>query len=194
MKLSSRQRAFLLNEQILGPIAINFLLNALGVWIEFRHFAPTPMWTLPGVALDVVGALPGLPFIICLITTPIVKSMVRKKKVAPLEFGPGAYPILRSLPAHNFWRASALGITSLLVLGPPLVLALLALGLEQLDLWSFVMFKGLLCAALAAVVSPIAALYALAQAGESAPALELTATVHGDPAYAPVSATPEQLS
>jgi hypothetical protein len=170
MKLSSRQRSFILNEQILIPFVANFAFNAGDAWLAFRHFAPIPMWTLPGVALDLIGAIPGLPFILCLITTPLVKRAARKGKVEPLPKGPQAYAVLRRLPSHNFWRAALLGTVSQLVISPVLLLTFLALGLDRLSLDAYIILKGTLCGVLAAVISPITALFALAQYTEQLPA------------------------
>lgn len=163
MKLSPRQRTFILNEQVLGPFVINFAFNAGDVWLAFRHFAPTPMWALPGVALDLLGVIPGLPFLLCLITTPLVKRAVRKGKVEALPHGPEAYALLRRLPAHNFWRSTYLGIAAQIVVAPLLLGSFLLLGLDQLSLEAFIWLKGTLCGVLAAVMAPIAALYAMAQ-------------------------------
>lgn len=186
MKLSPQQRSFILNEQILVPFVFNFAFNAGDVWLVFRRFAPIPMWTLPGVALDLLSVIPGLPFLLCLITTPLVKRAVRKGKVAPLPHGPEAYALLRRLPASNFWRATWLGIAALLTVSPVLLLSFLGLGLDQLSLEAYVWLKGIVCGVLAAVVSPIAALYTLAQVrGAPQPA-----RVPAEPALSPADATP----
>ncbi|MET0342998.1 MAG: hypothetical protein ABW252_18470 [Polyangiales bacterium] len=186
MKLSPRQRSFILNEQILIPFVINFAFNAADVWLVFRHFAPIPMWTLPGVALDLISAIPGLPFLLCLITTPLVKRAVRKGKVDALPQGPEAYALLRRLPASNLWRSTWLGVAAQLAISPVLLGSFLLLGLDQLSLEAYIWLKGTLCGLLAAIVSPVATLYALAQvSGEPAPPRAAP-----EPAFEPVDVTP----
>lgn len=187
MQLSPRQRSFLVNEQVLGAFVVNFVLNALGGWLGFRHFVPVPMWTFPGVVLDVLGGLGPLAFIITLITTPVVRAALRKKKLEPLAHGPEAYRFLRMLPRHNLWRAIWFGFAIPFAFDPLISLAVYATGLDQLELWPFLMFKGTVYGLAAAVVSPIAALYTLAQASESAPAVELEPALASDQAYSPAS-------
>ena len=166
MTLSPQQRTFLVNEQIVGPVVINFGLNALDAWVAFRHFTPIPTWNIPGVAFDLTAVLYGLPFLLTVITTPIVKRAVRKGKVAPLPQGPSAYPILRLLPRHNFWRSLFVAIASVLLLSPPLLFVLWLLGIEQMTVTAYWVLKGCVCGALAGVLAPIATLFAMAQVGE----------------------------
>lgn len=162
MPLSPQHRTFLVNEQILGPFVINFAFNAVFGWWSFREFAPIPIWSFPGAAIDLIGIFNGLPFVLALIATPIVRQQVRKGKVAPLAHGPCAYPVLRRLPRNLFWRATYLGIASWLV-GAPIVSAALYLVGDRIELTTFWIVKGLLAGALGALMAPIAAFYVLAQ-------------------------------
>ena len=162
MTLTPQHRAFLINEQIIGPVVINFAFNAVTGWWFFRAFTPIPMWTMPGVAFDLLGLFNGLPFLLTLITTPIVRHQVRKGKVAPLPQGPEAYPILRKLPRGLFWRATYLGIGAWLIGGPLLFAALWLVG-DRMELTTFWIAKGAIAAALSALMAPVASFYTLAQ-------------------------------
>ena len=192
MKLSPQQRSFILFEQILIPFVINFAFNAFDAWLVFRHFSPIPMWTLPGVALDLVSVIPGLPFLLCLITTPLVKRAARLGKVGTLPHGPSAYPLLKRLPSHNFWRACWLGTAANLLISPLLLGALLLLGFDRLSVDAYVVLKGTLCGLLAAIVSPIAALFALAQFSVQR-ALDTEVAVTDSPLRDDISAPPTLL-
>lgn len=183
MPLSPQHRTFLVNEQILGPFVINFAFNAVIGWWSFREFAPIPIWAFPGAAVDLIGIFNGLPFVLALIATPIVRQQVRKGKVAPLAHGPSAYPVLRRLPRNLFWRATYLGIASWLV-GAPILSAALYLVGDRIELTTFWIVKGLLAGALGALMAPIAAFYVLAQesveARGEAPATPAPSSSSGD--------------
>lgn len=163
MKLTPQQRTFLINEQIIGPAIINFGFNALDAWIAFRNFKPIPMWALPGVMTDLIGVLFGLPLILSLITTPVVRRFIRKGKVQPLPEGPEAYPILRLLPATNFRRSLALGIVSFFACAPFVLLGLWLVDSDRMSLTNYVLLKGTVTAVLAAILAPIVALYVMAE-------------------------------
>ncbi len=185
MRLSSRQRSFFLYEQILGPFLINFLLNALGGWLGYRHFTPIPMWTFPGAVLDILGGLGPLAFILSLITTPVVKRAVRKNKIEPLALAPETHPFLRLLPTTNLRRAIWFGFAVPFAFDPVISLGVLTTGADQLELWPFLVFKGAVYGVVAAVVSPIAAFYTLAQAGQSALAVQIAQPAAAEQAYSP---------
>lgn len=170
MTLSKAQRLFLVTEQVVGPAIINFVLNALIVWLVFRPSESVPVWGDPGVAFDVSSTMFILPLITCLITTPLVRHAVRSGKVPPLSWGPSDHSVLRRLPSSVFLRALVLGLITTVLTAPLVLLILAASGLETVPLVSFAVVKGLFCAAVAMLVTPLAALYALAQSSRPASA------------------------
>jgi hypothetical protein len=168
MTLSKAQRLFLVTEQVIGPAIINFILNALIVWLVFRPSESVPVWGDPGVAFDVSSTMFILPLITCLITTPLVRRAVRSGKVPPLSWGPSDHALLRRLPGGLFLRSATLGLITTVITAPAILAILAASGLETVPLVEFAVAKGLFCAAIAMLVTPLAALYALAQVSGSA--------------------------
>ena len=73
----------------------------------------------------------------------------------------------------------AVGAVTMLVFAPPMILALLAAGITGLETMTFVWFKGIYAGAMAAMVQPVVALWAIQNGG--APEAELVA----DPSVLP---------
>lgn len=164
MTLSQPQRTFLIQEQVIAPAIVNFVLNALIAWLIFRPVGTVPIWGNPGLVADVSSTLFILPLLTCLITTPLVKRAVGSPKLPAVTFGPNEHPWLRWLPQRALARAVVLGATTAVLVSPLALAAILPLGIEALPVVPFALGKGLLCALVATVVTPLAALYALAQA------------------------------
>jgi len=172
--VSQAQRRYLLLEQGLGAAGFNFLLNAAIAWLMFRGADVVPLWGQQSIAGDTIGTSVILPFLTCLIATRLVRGHVRSGKVAPLGWSRDTQPWLGWLPRGTLARGLALGCAGLLVFAPPVLLAHVALGVTQLGLGGFVVFKASFAAAEALVVTPLVALWAIAE-GPGAPAAAVRA-------------------
>jgi len=160
--LSEKHRAWLIREQVIAPAAINFALNAGIAWLLFRGRGVVSLWGEGGIAQDAIATLFLLPFLTCLIVTPLVRRALGAGKVPPLDGVMGLpEPILR-LPRALLGRAAALGLGGILV-GAPLVLGAVAVAGGALAVPTLVVAKGVYTAALAALVGPLIALRALAE-------------------------------
>src|SRR5881296_2180494 len=172
--VSQAQRRYLLLEQGVGAAGFNFLLNAAIAWLMFRGADVVPLWGQQSIAGDTIGTSIILPFLTCLIATRLVRGHVRAGKVAPLGWSRDTQPWLGWLPRGTLARAAALGGAGLVVFTPPTLVALVALGVADLGLGRFVVFKASFAAAEALVVTPLVALWAIAE-GPAAPAPALRA-------------------
>jgi len=172
--VSRAQRRYLLFEQGVGAAVFNFLLNAAIAWLIFRGADVVPLWGQQSIAGDTIGTSVILPFLTCLIATRLVRGHVRSGKVALLGWSREARPWLGWLPRGTLARALALGTVGLVVFAPPVLVALVALGVTNLGLGRFVVFKASFAAAEALVVTPLVALWAIAE-GPAAPAPALRA-------------------
>src|SRR6266403_944818 len=166
--VSQAQRRYLLLEQGVGAAGFNFLLNAAIAWLIFRGADVVPLWGQQSIAGDTIGTSVILPFLTCLIATRLVRGHVRSGKVAPLGWSRDTQPWIGWLPRGTLARGLALGGAGLLVFAPPVLLAHVALGVTNLDLGSFVVFKASFAAAEALVVTPLVALWAIVE-GPAAP-------------------------
>ena len=161
--MSPAQRRYLLLEQGVGAAGFNFLLNAAIAWLIFRGAEMVPLWGQQSIAGDTIGTSIILPFLTCLIATRLVRGHVRSGKVAPLGWSRDTQPWLGWLPRGTLARGLALGGAGLLVFAPPVLLAHVALGVTQHGLARFVVFKASFAAAEALVVTPLVALWAIAE-------------------------------
>ena len=176
--MSQAQRRYLVLEQGVGAAVFNFLLNAAIAWLIFRGADVVPLWGQQSIAGDTIGTSVILPFLTCLIATRLVRGHVRSGKVAPLGWSRDTQPWIGWLPRGTLARGLALGGAGLLVFAPPVLLAHVALGVTNLDLGRFVVFKASFAAAEALVVTPLVALWAIVE-GPAAPAAAVRAARSG---------------
>jgi hypothetical protein len=158
--VSSDYRKYLVGQAVIGA-GINFLLNGAIGWLLFRHLPRIPLYGEQSVAGDVVGTSFLLPVLVCLIATPLIRREVREARLsADDRLRPGAG---RSawVPRNLVLRAVVLGVLATLLVSPGTILTLLALGVDSLALRPFLMFKAGFAAALAALITPIGAAWAL---------------------------------
>jgi len=159
--MSPGLRHYLLMEHVFGAAIINVLLNALIVWLSFRHLDVVPLWGAESIAGDMVGTTIVLPLLTCSIVTRIVAWHLRQGRISPADFG-GDAGVLRKLPSGIFARGLALGAVTTVTVPPVLVALLLAFGVVSLDLRTFVIFKAAYAGILAAMVQPVVALWVIA--------------------------------
>ena len=163
MTLSEKHRAYLIREQVIAPALINFALNAVIAWLIFRGRGSVPLWGEGGMAQDSLATLFLLPFLTCLIVTPLVRRAVASGKVPPLDAAGAVPPLVLRLPRSLLARSTALGLGAVLAGAPLLLGGLVAAGATAFAVPSLVLGKGVYTALLAALVGPLIALRALAE-------------------------------
>ena len=161
--LSPVHKRWFLVEQVLIAALINVVLNAVIAWLLFRDTESVALWGEGGVGPDLLITGFLLPFAICLINSSLIPRQVEAGKVPALAQPlPAPGPIAR---APRLVRAVALGATGVAVAAVPLTWLLGAIA--PLSVESFVGIKGLWAGALAALVSPMVAWWALVRASHS---------------------------
>jgi len=165
MALSDRHQRFLVIEQGAVPTLFNLVLNGAIAWALFRSASHVPLWGESSLGVDLLATAFLLPFLTCLIVSPLVKRHVRDGKVPPL---PQA-----QLP-HTGWsersplqRALLLGAAGVVFGALPLVWALSLAQAQPLAVHSFVAFKAVWAALLALAVTPVVGWWALASASRA---------------------------
>jgi hypothetical protein len=164
MELAAAHRTYALRDQGVGAALVNFIINGAIAWVMFRSLAAVPLWGQQSIAGDTIGTGFFLPFITCLIVTPLTLRQVRTGTLPEPAWSRADHPWLARLPRGATSRGAVLGAVGALIAAPPVVLALSALGVGELPLWSFITFKAIFAAILAALVSPLIALAALGDA------------------------------
>ena len=161
--MSSAHARYLFVEQLVGSAVVNFFLNALIAWAVFGRLSVVPLWGEQSIAGDLLGTAFLLPFLTCLIVTPMARRQVGQRGLGGLGWSRTSHPWLRALPAHTLWRGVVLGGACVLSVAPFLVGTLDIVGVQAMSVRAFVLFKGVLAALLAAGVTPIIALWAVAE-------------------------------
>jgi hypothetical protein len=152
-------RKYLIGQSVAGA-AINAILNAAIGWGLYRELSLVPLRGQQSIAADVLATSFLLPILVCLIATPLIRAEVRKGRLPAADWaGPDRVPF--RLPRRLLLRALALGVPCALLIGPAVIWLLNSLGLEGLRFGQFLAFKAGFAAALAAVVTPIVAAFAL---------------------------------
>jgi len=162
--MSPAHGRFLLLEQGVGAAIFNFALNAGIAWLLFRHLDTVPIRGQQSIAGDTIATSLILPFLTCLIVTRLVRGHMRAGKVASLGWTRASHPVLGWLPRTTARRGVALGVACIALLAPLAFVALGLLGVAGLPFWRFVLFKAAFAALAAALVTPLVALWAIAEA------------------------------
>jgi hypothetical protein len=177
MNLSEAQRKYLVRDQIIGGGVFNALISALLGWLTFRQLAAVPMHGEPSILSDVIATSVLLPLFICVIATPLVHKAMQAGKVLPLHGESDARTMLLWLPGNSLLRGVLLALAALATCAPVLLGSLLLFGVTSMSVGGFAVLKLFYAGILAAAVSPIVALYAMASAAPSGMALDIS--LHG---------------
>jgi hypothetical protein len=161
--MSTAHARYLFVEQVIGAAVVNFVLNALIAWGLFGRLGAVPLWGEQSIAGDLFGTAFLLPFLTCLIVTPTARRQVAQRGFGGLGWSRTSHPWLRALPARTAWRGVVLGGACVVAVAPFLLGTLDIVGVQAMSVRTFVLFKGLIAAGLAAVVTPIIALWAIAE-------------------------------
>jgi len=161
--MSPAVRRYLLLEQGIGAAVFNFLLNAAIAWAMFRSVEVVPLWGQQSIMGDTIGTCFLLPLLTSLIATRLVRGHVRMGKVAALGWTRASHPVLGWLPQSTARRGVVLGLACIALLAPLAFLGLRLFGVASLPFWRFIAFKGAFAGVAAALVTPLVALWVIAE-------------------------------
>lgn len=162
MRLSAAHRRFLLVDQGAVPALFNLVLNGAIAWLLFRTASEIPLWGESSAGVDLLATGFLLPFLTCLIVSPLVLRQVRAGTLPALPAN--ALPVAGWSGRSPLVRGVALGAAGVALAATPTVFGLALLGPQPLEPWPFIGFKALWAALLAAAVTPLIGWWALAQA------------------------------
>ena len=168
MELSDRHRQFFRNEQFLHAFGINVAINGAIAWGILREHETIPLWGDAAMGPDLLATGVLLPVLMTLIVSHLIGRQVASGALPPLDRQMVAARGLHRRPA--LVRGLVLAGFATLCGSLPLVAILDLASAQPVSLGGFVAFKALWAGALAAIVSPPMAWWALAAASERAPA------------------------
>jgi hypothetical protein len=163
--MHAAHRRYLVLEQGLGAVLINFALNFAIAWAAFRGMSAVPMWGTQSIAGDTIGTSFVLPFLTCLIVTPLARREVTRGRLPAFERGRVDGSVLGLLPSTTFRRALVLGATATVLIAPIAIVAFHSAGLDGIEAGTFMWIKAAYAGVLAGIVTPLIAAGALADTG-----------------------------
>ncbi|HEU4429762.1 MAG TPA: hypothetical protein VFT98_13455 [Myxococcota bacterium] len=153
---------FLFVDQSLVPFGINFVLNGAIAYAINRNASSIPFAGQASIVGDTVITSFLLPFLTCLIVTGLIHKQIAGGKLAALSSAPGSGAFGFLAARGKALRGALLGVAAVALVAAPTLLALGALGVDELARDAFLFFKAGYAGALAAIVQPIIAWVALA--------------------------------
>jgi hypothetical protein len=167
-ELPAPNRRWVIVNALVATAVINVVVNLVIDLLTVAGHGRIPLWepplVRPSTALTLIGTLFLLPFLTTLLASRAVHHDLEGGSIERLTLSGR----LGDLPASRPRRGAALGLTSLVVLGPPLLIAMTALDFPDLGHGRFVAYQVGLAVLLGAVVTPLIAIRAMAD-GPTAP-------------------------
>jgi hypothetical protein len=158
---------YLLLEQCAGGALFNVGFNLAIAWAMFRALPSVPLWGTMSIAADTLSTCFLLPFMTCVIVTRLAVREIRRGRFDAPGWRRSSHRILGRLPTNTQARALLLGILGLAVVAPPTLLVFVALGVTELPLRDFLIFKSTYAGVLGGIFTPIVALASLGDAAPS---------------------------
>lgn len=152
---------YLVVGQAIIPFFINVAVNVVLGVLAFSGSETVPTWAIDkGAAADSVGTCFFLPFITCLIATPIVRRHVLRGTVSPVaKCDLPRWMLFFCRP--SFPRAIMFGIAGLMILAGPVFVVYRVLAGETIPTVSFLVIKAVFAGVFGVFVTPLIALVAM---------------------------------
>jgi len=166
---------FLIVDELVGSMIVNFPLNAAIAWFMFRSADSVPLWGWSSIAADTVVTAFMLPLLTALFATRVARTRVVSGRLPSLP-RPASFTWL---PQWSLQRGAIVGAASVALVASPCVVGFVLLGLPRLSTWTFIGFKAIFATVLGAAVTPLLGWWALSDI--SAPANETTVRKPLDP-------------
>ncbi len=161
MKWSREMVRYLLIGQAVVPFFINIAVNVVIGTLTFGGQDSVETWTWnKGAAADSIGTCFFLPFITCLIATPIVRSQ-SKNGTAPRILVSDVPRWTRLMAGPLLVRAMKFGVLGMLLLAAPVFAAYLVLAPDSMETIRFIGIKSISAGLFGILATPPIAFVAL---------------------------------
>ncbi|HMI93016.1 MAG TPA: hypothetical protein VK509_16710 [Polyangiales bacterium] len=157
MSAPSAPRPFSWGVTAFGAGVINFIINAPLGWFMVREGTRLGIWTVPGVAADLVATAFGVAFGTALIVPSQIRKQVERGQLLPPPLAERWRKMFASWPSSTAIRAFNLGVWGVLLFAPLPLLALYLLDLQPLDRLTVTLLKGSFAFIEGALVTPVIA-------------------------------------
>ncbi len=161
MKWSREMVKYLLIGQVVVPFFINIAVNVVIGTLTFWGQDSVQTWTLDkGAAADSIGTCFFLPFITCLIATPIVRSQM-KNGTAPQVSALDIPRWAKRMSGPLLVRATKFGVVGMLLLAAPVFAAYSVLAPDSIETIRFIGIKSISAGVFGILATPLIAFVAM---------------------------------
>ena len=148
---------YLIIDQGILAFIINSTINAaIGYGIYISRLT-LPLWGMTSIAGDIIIMTFLLTIIVSYLVTLATYKKIKKGRLEKATWRRLSNPILGKLPGNSFFRAMILALLFTIIIAPIVIVALAALGINEMTFMTFVIFKGTLAGFLAIIVAPLSA-------------------------------------
>jgi hypothetical protein len=169
MKWSRETVRYLLIGQTIVPFFINIAVNIFIGALTFWGQDSVETWTWDkGAAADSIGTCFFLPFITCLIATPIVRSQSRNG-TAPQLSEPDIPRWTQLMGGPLLLRATKFGIVGMLLFAAPVYVAYSAFAPNTIESFRFIAIKSLSAGLYGIFATPLIAFVAMCDQPDTCP-------------------------
>jgi len=166
MKWSRKIMQYLLIDQGVVPFFINIVVNVVIGTLTFRGQDFVETWTWDkGAAADSIGTCFFLPFITCLIATPIVRSQ-SQNGTAPRILASDVPCWTQLMGGHLLVRAAKFGIVGMLLFAAPVYAAYSAFAADAIETIRFIAIKSIFAGLFGILATPPIAFVAMCEQPE----------------------------
>jgi hypothetical protein len=166
-RLSVEQRRWIIVSAIIVTAVSNALINGALAWLLSIGQRDVPLWTAPGhssTLSDTLGTLFLLPFFTTLVVSFTVHRAQEAGTLGPLDPSVLSPDLRRRIPTSLARRALVFGAAILVLLAPLAVLIHFAVDFGGVSRGTFALYKVVLGVTLGALVTPLIAVVAMADA------------------------------
>lgn len=166
MKWSREMFKYLLIGQAVIPFFINIAVNVVIGTLTFWGQDSVQTWTWDkGAAADSIGTCFFLPFITCLIATPIVRSQ-SKSGTAPRISAMDVPQWTRLMRGPLILRATKFGIAGVLLFSPAVYAMYSAFAPDSIETIRFIVMKSIAAGLFGILATPLIAFVGMCDAGK----------------------------
>lgn len=155
MRLSPRQKRYMIRYFLLPSLVINIALNGLSGWLVFPPEG-VPLWGDPSVAGDTIVATFLTACLMGWIMGPFVTRDLRLGRIPPLAWADQPSVLVRHWPRGSFGASLAMALAFVMTVAPASIVVLELIGTTSYSWFGALAFKTAYAAVLTCLVAPVA--------------------------------------
>jgi hypothetical protein len=158
--MNSDHYKFLIIDQGILAFIINSTINAAIGYVIYISRLTLPLWGMTSIAGDIIIMTFLLTVIVSYLVTLATYKKIKNGRLEKATWRRLSNQFLGILPANTFLRAMILAVLFTIILVPIVIATLAALGINEMTIMTFVIFKGTLAGFLGIIVAPLSAVCA----------------------------------